>query len=346
MSTPTMVSGYTNVSASDTATTTIPQGDGTTGFTYNTGVLWELTRALLACGATCTGSSTRTSGTLSDANAMTSGDQWSTGPYNTAYVGAWWACSITLNGTQWNFVIQSPGAGTPGVRIKVSVGAGNEFTNSGGSVSVVRTKAITGEGYIAGGGTDASPTYETLPFGGAAYYLSSWWDSATGYFGFSMTLAAGSTKSGSGFVFAILPLDPLTVLASRCQHIVLCTPSSVLTAANLTEISTAARAVYRCRQGISLTEFATVKPRGRVAVDTTATDPGTGDKIASLVSWNRDSAPVDSGGLTSDVILLGQTTSVPTMLDIKPDPNVSGTVRRYFCLGDIGLRVPNAFVSN
>lgn len=346
MSTPTMVSGYTNVSLSDSATTTAPQGDGSFGFSYNGEVIYHVTRALLACGATCTGSSTRTSGTGTAANAMTATDQWSGGAYNTAYQNAWWACSITLNSVQWNFVFQVGGTGSPGVRIKVSVGAGNEFTDSGGSASATRTKAISGEGYVMGGGTDASPSYDAIPSSGASYYLSSWWDSATGYFGLSMHLAAGSAKNGAGFVFATLPLDASTVLSTRCQHVVLCSSGSVLTAATIDETSTISRAVYRCRQGLSSTAFANVKPKGRVVVDTTATDPGTGDKIDSLLSWNRDTAPVDSGGLTPDAILLGQTTSVPTMQDVMPNPNVTGTVRRYLCLGDIGLRVPNSFVSN
>lgn len=346
-SSPSMVSGFTNLAVTDTNVTTVPQGDGFSGFLYDGDVVWQLTRALLACGATCTGSSTRTSGTGAAANAMSASDQWSAGSYTAAYNHSWWACKITLAGTQWNFIFQVGGVAAGGARIKVSVGAGNEFTNSGGSASAIRTKAISGEGYVTGGGTDAAPAYSSLmATSGSSYYLSAWWDSATGYFGFAQTLAAGSTKSGPGFVFAILPLDGNTVLASRCQHVVLCSPGTMLTASSLTETSTTCRAAYRCRQGISSTAWAAVKPLGRVLVDATATDPGTSDKIASLLAWNRDTAPVDSGGLTPDAILLGQTTSVPTMLDLKPDPNVSGTVRRYFCLGDMGLRVPNTFRSN
>ena len=345
MSTPTMVSGYTNVSLNDTAVTTIAEGDGVAGFTYYGGVLWHLTRVLLLCGATCTGSSTRTSGTGSAANAMTATDQWTGGAFNTAYTGAWWACSITINGIKRNLVFQSEGVGSLGVRAKMTVGVGNEFTNSGGSVSATRTKAVTGEEYLAGGGTDASPTYGGMPALGVNYYVNACWDSATGYLAFAMTKAAGSDKTGAGFVFALLPLDTDTYLSTRDTHVVLCSPGTVLTATSFTESSTNPIALYQCRKGISGTDIANVKPSYRIAIEATAADPGTGDKIDGLVGWKRDTAPVDTGGLTSDCIALGSVTSVPTMHDVKINPN-SATVRRYLCLGDMGLRFPNSFVSN
>lgn len=344
-STPTMVTGYTNQSIADSLTTTIAEGDGATGFTHNGHIAWHLTRVLLLCGGTCTGSSTRTSGTGTSANAMTATDQWALGSYTAAYAGAWWACSITIGGIQRNYVIQVNGAGNLGVRIKVSYGAGSEFTNSGGSVTAVRTKAVTGEGYVTGGGTDASPTFATMPFGGTTYYVSAWWDVATGYLGYSWHPTAGGTAASAGFVFAILPIDANTVLSTRDTHVTLCSPTYLLTASSFTEASTDTRATYQCRRGITSTAFAAVKPQYRVALGATSTDPGTGDKIDSLVSWKRDASPVDTGGLTPDMIALGQTTSVPRMRDVRINPN-SATVRRYLCLGELALRVPNSFVSN
>lgn len=345
MSTPVMVTGYTNVSLNDGATTSIGEGDGVSGFWYYSAVLWHLTRVLLLCGATCTGSSTRTSGTGTAANAMTATDQWSTGAYNTAYQGAWWACTITIGGIVRNFVFQSQGTTFYGIRAKMTIGTGNEFTNSGGSVSATRTKAVTGEEYLVGGGTDASPTYVDMPALAVGYYLNACWDSATGYLAFAMTKAAGSDKTGAGFVFALLPLDTDSYLSTRDTHVVLCSPGYMLTATYITESSTTVVALYQCRKGISGTDIANVKPAYRVVIEATAADPGTGDKIDGLVSWKRDTAPVDTGGLTSDCIVLGSVTSVPTMHDVRINPN-SATVRRYLCLGDMGLRFPNSFVSN
>ncbi len=343
-STPVMVAGYTNVSTNDLNSTTIPQGDGATAFPYYGKVLWLLTRVLLLCGAVCTGSSTRTSGTGTTANTMSASDQWSDGAYHTAYQGAWWACKITLGGVQYNLVLQSAGTTFVGGRGKISVGAGNEYTNSGGGVKAERPKTIAGEGFFLGGGTDDAPEYHDLPHVDDAFYVSACWDAATGYLAFAMTLAAGSDETGAAFVFAILPFDADTFLSTRSDRVFLCSPGTALAAAAFTEISTSPRCVYQCQKGIS-PEWAQVKPDYRVAVGTTSTDPGTGDKIDSLVSWKRDSAPIDTGGLTPDCIALGSVTAVPTMHDVKITPN-SSTKRRYLCLGQIGLRFPNSFVSN
>lgn len=343
-STPVMVSGYTNVSLVDSGTTTAGQGDGATGFPYVGVPIWRWTRVMLLIGAVCTGSSTRTSGTAEDANGMSSGDQWSDGAYHTAYRGAWWACKITLGGVQYNFVVQVAGTGLLGARGKVSVGAGNEFTNSGGSVTATRTKAVSGDAHWLGDGTDASPTYENLPAEGAAFYLSACWDVATGYLAFAMTLAAGSDHTGKAFIFAVLPFDTDTFLSTRSDRVILCSPAAALRPTNLTESSTSAKALYQCQKDIAA-EFALVKPNHRVLVGTTSSDPGTGDKIASLVSWKRDDAPIDTGGLTPDCIALGEVTSVPTMWDVRINPN-SSTKRRYLCLGEMALRFPNSFVSN
>lgn len=346
-STPVMVAGYTNLAETDLHTSSAAEGDGSSGYVYDGAVVWHLTRVLLLCGATCTGSSTRTSGTGTAANSMSAGDLWSSGVAAASYQGAWWALSLTINGIQRNFVLQVGGTGVTGVRIKMSIGAGNEFTNSGGSVTATRTKAVTGQHVLTpepgSAGTDASPTYAPLPAAGVAQYLSACWDSATGYLAFEMHPAAGGTKSSAGFVFAILPLDANTVLSTRDTHVVLCSPATLLDTANLTETSSPARAIYQCRKGLSGTALAAAKPQWRIAVGTTAADPG-GDKVNGLVSFKRDGAPVDTGGLAPDCIALGQVISVPTMHDVRINPN-SATVRRYLCLGELALRFPNSFVS-
>ncbi len=348
MSTPVMVVGYTNVGLNDQNTTSAAEGDGGTGFTYDGAVVWHLTRVFLLCGGVCTGSSTRTSGLGAAANGMSASDLWTTAA-NTAYNGAWWGGSITINGIVRNYVFQLGGVSHPGVRIKKTIGAGNEFTNSGGSVTATRTKAVSGQVLLtpdtASGGTDASPAYSALPTAGVGQYLSACWDSATGYLGFEMHPAAGGVKGSSGFVFAILPFDTDTFLSTRDTHVTLCSPATLLDAAQITETSTTARALYQCRKGISGTALDAVKPQYRVGLETTASDPGTSDRIAGLVSWKRDSAPIDTGGLTPDCIALGSVTSVPTMWDVKINPN-SATVRRYLCLGNLALRFPNSFVSN
>lgn len=346
-STPTMVTGYTNLSINDQQTTSAANGDGGTGFDFDGAVIWYLTRVLLLIGAICTGSSTRTSGTGAAANAMTATDQWAAGVYTAAYNYAWWACKITLGGVQYNIVFQVGGVSIFGVRAKMSVGAGNEFTNSGGSVSATRTKYIATEHILtpepAAAGTDASPSFATMPNALAAQYLSACWDAATGYLGFEMHPSAGGTKASNGFIFAVLPFTSGTYKAARADRVFLISPGTLLDCANLTESGGPSRAVYYCQKNIS-PALAAVHPSYRLAAETTSADPA-GDKIDDHVSWSRDTAPTDSGGLTEDCLVTGQVISAPTMHDARIDPD-STTKLRYLCLGNLALRFPNSFTSN
>lgn len=345
-STPTMVTGYDNLSLNDQQTTNAADGDGVSGFVHDGAVIYHLTRVLLLCGATCTGSSTRTSGTGLLANAASGSDQWSS-VSKAAYQSCWWAGKITLGGVQWNFVFQLGGTAVYGVRIKVSIGAGNEFTHSGGGASATQVKSITDEHILTpepgSAGTDASPSFATLPNNLVAQYLSACWDSATGYLGFEMHPAAGGTKTSAGFVFALMPFDTDSFKSTRGKHVVLCSPETLLAAANFTEANGPARCVYECQRDIAA-ELAAVKPAYNLVPETTSADPA-GDKTDAYVSWSRDSAPADTGGLTSDCLVLGQVIAVPIMHDARVNPN-SATVRRYMCLGNMALRCPNSFTSN
>lgn len=350
ISSPVAVSGYSNLSTSDFATTSAAEGDGTNGYPYYSLLVWHLTRALLAIGAVCTGSSSRISGLGTTANGMSASDLWASGPHNAAYVNAWWACKITINGIQRNFVFQvGGGSNNGGLRAKMSIGVGNEFTDSGGSASATRTKAITGEGLLTPeptfAGTDASPGFAPLALSAGSFYVSAFWDSATGYLLFEAHPAAGGTKSSPGFVFAILPLEPDSVYSTRDTHIVLISPTTLLDVTALTETSSPARAIYQCRKGIPSTAIAAVKPLYRPGIEVTSTDPGTGERLNAPISWKRDGAPVDSGGLTADALSTGQTITTPEMHDVRINAN-SSTRNRYLILGNAALRVPNAFVSN
>ena len=341
-----MVAGYENLATSDQQTTSAANGDGATGFDHDGAVLYHLSRALLLCGATCTCSSTRTSGSGAAANGLSASDQWSS-VSKAAYNSAHWACKITLGGVQYNFSFQAGGVAVFGVRAKVTVGAGNEFTNSGGSVSATRTKFVTGEHILtpepAAAGTDASPTFATMPNAGAAQYLSACWDATTGYFAFEMHPAAGGTKTSNGFVFAILPFTSGTYKAARSDRVVIMSPGTLLDVANFTETGGPARAVYYCQKNIA-PELAAVQPRYRLAPEATSADPA-GDKIDDHVSWCRYTAPTDAGGLTEDCLVTGQVISAPTMHDARITPD-STTKLRYLCLGNLALRFPNSFTSN
>jgi len=346
-SSPTMVSGYTNLSGNDQQTTSAANGDGATGFAFDGAVIWHLTRVLLLIGATCTGSSTRTSGTGASANAMSATDLWSAGVHTAAYNSAWWACKITLGGVQYNLVFQVGGVAVFGVRAKMSVGVGNEFTNSGGSVTATRTKFIASEHILtpepAAAGTDASPTFATMPNVGVAQYLSACWDAATGYLAFEMHPSAGGTKTSNGFVFAILPFATGTYKAARSDRVFLLSPGTLLDAANFTEGGGPARCVYYCQKNLS-PALAAVHPGYRLVAEATSADPA-GDKVDDHVSWSRNAAPTDVGGLTTDCIVTGQVISAPTMHDVRIDPD-STTKLRYLCLGNLALRFPNSFTSN
>lgn len=345
-STPTMVAGYDNLSLNDQNTTSAADGDGVSGFIYDGAVVYHLTRVLLLCGATCTGSSTRTSGTGAIANAAAGTDQWSSAS-KAAYQLCWWAGKITLGSVQFNFVFQLGGTAVYGVRIKMSIGAGNEFTHSGTGASATQVAAVSDEHIVAplpaSAGTDASPAYATLPNNVAAQYLSACWDGTTDYLAFEMHPAAGGTKSSAGFVFALLPFDTDSFKSTRGAHVVLCSPETLLAVENFTEASNNSRCIYECQRDIAA-ELAAVKAGYRLGAETTSADPA-GDKIDDYVSWSRDTAPTDSGGLTSDCLVTGQVIAASIMHDVRVNPN-SATVRRYLCLGNMALRVPNSFVSN
>lgn len=341
-----MLSGYDNLSLNDQQTTSIGDGDGSSGFAHDGAVVYHLTRVLLLCGATCTGSSTRTSGSGAAANNMTATDQWSS-ESKAAYNNAWWAGKITLGGVQYNFVFQVGGVAVYGLRVKMSIGAGNEFTNSGGSASATRTKSIASEHILtpepAAAGTDASPSFATMPNAGSAQYLSACWDSATGYLAFEMHPSAGGVKGSNGFVFAVLPFTTGTFKAARSDRVFLLSPGTLLDVANFTETGGPARCVYRCQKDLAAA-FGAVHPSYRLAAETTSADPA-GDKIDDHVSWSRDTATTDAGGLTEDCIVTGQVISAPMMHDVRISPD-STTKLRYLCLGNLGLRFPNSFTSN
>ncbi len=345
-STPVMLSGYDNLSLNDQQTTSAADGDGSSGFAHDGAVVYHLTRALLLHGATCTGSSTRTSGSGAAANGMSASDLW-TSEAKASYNGAWWAGSITLGGVQYNIVLQVGGVAVYGVRAKMSVGAGNEFTNSGGSVTATRTKYIASEHILtpepAVAGTDASPAFATMPNAGAAQYLSACRDATTGYLGFEMHPAAGGTKASSGFVFAILPFTTATFKAARADRVFLLSPGTLLDFAGFTETNGPARCVYYCQKDLA-PALAAVHPDSRIAPETTSADPA-GDKIDDFVSWSRDTSPTDAGGLTEDLLVTGQVISAPMMHDARIDPD-SSTKRRYTCVGNLCLRFPNSFTSN
>lgn len=345
-STPTMVTGYTNVSLNDQQTTSIADGDGASGFVHDGAVVYHLTRALLLHGATCTGSSTRTSGSGAAANGMSASDLW-TSEAKASYNGAWWAGKITLGGVQYNIVLQVGGVAVYGVRAKMSVGAGKEFTNSGGSVTATRTKFVSGEHILtpepAVAGTDASPAFASMPNAGAAQYLSACRDATTGYLAFEMHPAAGGVKSSSGFVFAILPFTTATFKAARADRVFLLSPGTLLDFAGFTETNGPARCVYYCQKDLA-PALAAVHPHSRIAPETTSADPA-GDKIDDYVSWSRDTSPTDAGGLTEDLLVTGQIISAPMMHDARIDPD-SATKLRYTCLGNLCLRFPNSFTSN
>ena len=90
--------------------------------------------------------------------------------------------------------------------------------------------------------------------------------------------------------------------------------------------------------------LAAVHQSARLTVETTSADPA-GDKIDDHVSWSRDTAPTDAGGLTEDCVATGQVISAPMMHDVRVSPD-SSTKLRYLCLGNMGLRFPNSFTSN
>lgn len=347
-STPTMVTGYTNLSLNDQNTTSIADGDGATGFAHDGAVVYHLTRVLLLCGATCTGSSTRTSGSGASANNATGTDQWSS-VSKAAYNSAWWACKITIASVQYNFVFQVGGVAVYGVRAKMSIGVGAsyEFTHSGGGASATQVKSIATEHILtpepAAAGTDAAPTFATMPNAIAAQYLSACWDSATGYLAFEMHPAAGGTKASNGFVFAILPFTSGTYKAARSDRVVLLSPGTLLATANFTESGGPARCVYQCQKDIT-PAFGAVHPSYRLTVETTSADPA-GDKVDDHISWSRDTATTDSGGLTEDCLATGQVISAPVMHDVRITPD-STTKLRYLCLGNMALRFPNTFTSN
>jgi len=351
-SSPTMLSGYTNLSVTDSNTTTAAEGDGINGFVYDGAVVWHLTRCLLLAGATVTSSSTRTTGTGAVANNLTATDQWSSGSAACAYQSSHWGCKITLGGVQFNLSFQVGGVAVGGVRINMSVGAGNEYSDSGGSVSVTRIKTVTGGTLVTpdptSGGTDASPVFSALLTTGGNFVINACWDSATGYFFFEMHPAAGGTKASNGFVFAILPFSSNTFVSTRSDRVFLVAPLTVLDFAYFTESSVNARAVYYCRQGLTgpSPTINAVKPQARSGLETMAVDPGASAyKTNVTVSWKRDGAPADTGGITADLIGLGQVIAVPTMLDVLADPNTPGTKYRYLCLGNLAVRVPNSLVS-
>lgn len=153
---------------------------------------WLMIQLLVAAGGVIKASADGIAAYSSSASVITSTTPWATGANCYGNAKAWVRVQMP-DGFEYLFVAGSGGAVTLTRKVKISTT--NPFT--GGSPSATVAPSATGEVVIAGGGTDAAPTYAQA--------------SRTGYANWGRFLGVAQTTAPYGFWCANLGVGGQTV---------------------------------------------------------------------------------------------------------------------------------------
>lgn len=310
-----------NIAIDCAAISPVGYGDGVSGFQYGQShYLWLWKELLVSLGATVTVSSTRTSGTGTAANAAANSDQWTTKyhpMYGSSYVGI---RLPTMRGVTRRLCVQVDAAGPPstGFNARVKIAWSADYTTSGGGTAT-QVPAVSGEEIVLGGGTDASPTFAAWgPNTGSYIFQGLGYTDSPGGFVALLYPPAGSASGGSGWFFALDPLEDSSY-ETGCDDAVLISYAQATPDAG--SLVTESSCFARSRLGLSGAAWSALK---MLAVGSlpgnAAAEPRTGKKPTARIRYARDTSPADSFGVSRLFRWFGPASSVPrtgTLLTTK-----------------------------
>jgi hypothetical protein len=309
-----------NISINTAAVSPVGDGNGVSGFQYGqSAYLYYLKQLLVALGAVVTVSSTRTSGTGTSANAAANSDQW-TDVYKAMYGSSYIGIRLpAVRGITRRLCIQVDATGPgSGFNARVKIAWGGDYTTSGGGTAT-QVPAVSGEGIVLGGGTDASPTFAAWGPNTGDYIFQGlgYSDSPMGFVAL-MYPPAGSASGGAGWFFAMDPLEDSSY-ESGCDDVVLikfaqATPDAASLAA---EVACFARS----QLGLGGVAWSALKMLAVGSIPgSAAAEPRTNKKPTARIRYARDTSPADSFGLSRLFRWFGPASSVPrtgTLLTTK-----------------------------
>lgn len=294
------------------AITDVSYGDGVTGLRYGDAAwIYYVKEIVKAIGGTVTASSTRTSGTGDTANGAANSDQWSDRQH-TCYAFAWVAFKMpTVRGITRRFVIQRPGIGS-GESCRVKINWSTDYT--GGTATQVPT--VAGEVVVIGGGTDASPTFETMCLTTGSYILQAlgYSDSPQCFF-VGMYPSAGGIVGSAGLFFALDALVDGSFISGCDDAVFLRAKQTTPTVGSLTsDDAGTAHCFARARLGLTgpgpTWEAVKMLAVGSIP-GAAAAEPRGNKKPTARCKYQRDASPPDSFGLSRLFRWFGPVGSVP-----------------------------------
>jgi len=243
-----------NVSINTAAITSTADGDGVSGFTYGDAeYLYQLKETLVALGWTVTVSSTRTSGTGTDANGVSASDQWSSASkvaYGECYVGL---RAPTIRGFTRRILLQR-GVYGQGYTLRAKMNWSTDY-DTGGSATAVRPRTISGEGIFFGSASDTTRTYDSVaPNAGNFYAQGTGYTAENGGFTFKLYPSTGGPIGSAGLFFALDPLVDGSFPSGADDAVLVAIPNAGPTLSVLNNDTTAA-CWMRVRLGISGTAW-------------------------------------------------------------------------------------------
>lgn len=247
-----------NVGINTATTTDLAGGDGVSAFIYGDAqYIYQLKVTLVALGGVVTVSSTRGSGTGTDANSVSASDLW-TGAEKVAYGESYVGVRMpTIRGFTRRILLQRGVFGSGNyLRYKVNYTADYD---TGGSATAVRPRTISGENVIFGSVSDTSRTYDPVgPSSGSYYAQGLGYTAENGGFAYGLYPSTGGAIGASGCFFALDPLVDGSFPTGADDAVLIAIAGTGPTLASLNDETTSA-ARMRVRLGISGTSFERVR---------------------------------------------------------------------------------------
>lgn len=277
-----------------TALTPVGYGDGVTGFNYGIAQwIYETKELIKAIGGTVTVSSTRGSGTGTDANTSGASDLW-TNEYHAAYGKGYVGVKLpAVRGVTRRFLIQR-GDNSNGQTVRIKVNRTADYLDTG---TPTQAPTVAGEKLLLGGGSDASPTFDTVFPGSGSYVFQGvgYSDAPQGFVAIAYS-DVGDIVGGPGFFFAVDPYETDSYPVGADDASILLDPQQTPTIGRLA--TEGAGAVCRAWADLGggsedLLPARMVLPDGLGAMPA---NPRTSKKPIYDVYYRRDTAPTEYYG--------------------------------------------------
>lgn len=294
----------------------VGDGDGVTGFQYGASAfLYYLKELLVDIGAVVTVTSTRTSGTGTDANNASDTDQW-TDVYKQMYGSSYIGIRMpAVRGITRRLCIQVSSVGPASAfNVRMKIAWGGDYNIAGGGTAT-QVPTVAGEEIVIGGGTDAAPTFAAWGPNTGSYIFQGlgYSDSPAGAVAL-MYPPAGSAEGGAGWFFAMDPLVSGTYETGCDDVILISCAQATPTSGDLTGET---HCFARSQLGLGGEAWEELKMLNVGSIPGGApARPRDNKKPVATILYARDTSPVDSFGESRMFKWYGPVSSVPRTLNL------------------------------